>query len=142
MLELITEIDEGSSSKISYQIAEKLRILILSGKYLEGQQLPSIRNISQHLRVSPSTASEAFRILYKQGLAKKHRGLPATIVIPYSRVLDLKTKEIEPQIRHLVQKTIALEYKLDQMQVLIFNEWLLQKNTVRNEHCESVNPCE
>lgn len=62
-------------SPIYRQLSEQLRNLILEGVFLDGDALPSVRQISSEQRINPITVTKAFQILVDEGLVEKRRGL-------------------------------------------------------------------
>ena len=50
------------------QIASVIRVTILGGKYVPGQQLPPIRALAEREECNPATVQKALKVLEKQGL--------------------------------------------------------------------------
>ena len=44
---------------IYIQLVDNIKILIVSGKYMEGSRLPSVRDLSMEYRVNPNTMQKA-----------------------------------------------------------------------------------
>lgn len=53
---------------VYYQIAERIRKGILSGEYLPGDQIPSVRQFATDATVNPNTVQRAFVELENTGL--------------------------------------------------------------------------
>ena len=59
---------------IYLQLRDRLVELILDGVLLEGEPLPSVRQISSEQRINPITISKAFQLMVDEGLVEKRRG--------------------------------------------------------------------
>lgn len=58
-----------SEEKAVYlQIAERITISVIAGKYLSGEQIPSVRQLAQEIAVNPNTVQHAFSELENDGL--------------------------------------------------------------------------
>lgn len=56
------------------QLLDMLVIRILDQVYLEGQMLPSVRQLALDSDVNPLTAARAYKELAREGFIEKHRG--------------------------------------------------------------------
>ncbi|MDC7286363.1 GntR family transcriptional regulator [Blautia schinkii] len=56
------------------QIAEKFRLLILSGAMPPGSRMPSVRNLALELSINPNTIQRAYMELEQQGLIYPVKG--------------------------------------------------------------------
>lgn len=55
------------------QIMEKLKLDIVTGKYLPGDKLPSVRDLANEASVNPNTMQRAFSELEREGLVYTQR---------------------------------------------------------------------
>ena len=69
------DVDPSSSTPVFEQITNALRYAIASGVYLQGEQLPSVRELAIDLLVNPNTVAKAYRELEREGLTRSRRGL-------------------------------------------------------------------
>lgn len=74
------EISWNNKDPIYLQLRDKLVELIMDGELLEGDALPSVRQISSDLRINPITVSKAFQILVDDQLVEKKRGLGMYVI--------------------------------------------------------------
>ena len=65
---------QNSGVPIYQQIANQLKEDILSGKYADGQYLPSIRGLAQDLKISVITTMKAYEQLQSKGLVTAVQG--------------------------------------------------------------------
>lgn len=69
------KIDFSGEKPIFLQIAEGLEDAVLSGALQEGEQLPSITELSVQYTINPATALKGINLLVDQGVAYKKRGV-------------------------------------------------------------------
>ena len=68
------QLTQNSDKPIYQQIADSFKTDILSGKYNQGDYLPSIRGLAKDLRISVITTMKAYEILEKEGLVTAAQG--------------------------------------------------------------------
>lgn len=74
------EITWNNKEPIYLQLRDRLVALIMDGVFLEGDALPSVRQIAGEQRINPITVSKAFQILVDEELVEKKRGLGMYVV--------------------------------------------------------------
>ena len=62
------------------QLADELRAAIESGRYKEGDQLPSTRQLAEEHGISTGTVQRAMKVLRDQGLVGAHQGRGAFVL--------------------------------------------------------------
>lgn len=75
MLRLLSSIDIHSSVAVYVQIENHVQFAIASGALTAGEQLPSVRELSERLDVNPNTVAKAYRDLEVMGLLYTRRGM-------------------------------------------------------------------
>ncbi len=60
---------------IYLQLKDKIKEMILSGDLIEGDALPSVRQVAIEYKVNPITVSKSYQILVDEELVEKRRGL-------------------------------------------------------------------
>ena len=65
---------QNSGVPIYQQIAEQMKIDILSGKMKQGEYLPSIRSLAKELKISVITTMKAYELLETEGLVTAVQG--------------------------------------------------------------------
>jgi GntR family transcriptional regulator len=68
------KIDLKSFVPIFEQIKQQVTLLILRGRYKQGDALPSIRDLAAGLIVNPNTVARAYRELEQTGVITTRRG--------------------------------------------------------------------
>ena len=72
---MISSIDITSSVAVYVQIENHVQFAIASGRMKAGDQLPSVRELSERLNVNPNTVAKAYRDLEVMGLLYTRRGM-------------------------------------------------------------------
>jgi len=72
---LLSSVDIHSSVAVYIQIENHIQFAIASGKLKAGDQLPSVRELSERLGVNPNTVAKAYRDLEVMGLLYTRRGM-------------------------------------------------------------------
>jgi GntR family transcriptional regulator len=72
---MIPSIDIHSSVAVYLQIENHVQFAIASGRLKPGDQLPSVRELSERLKVNPNTVAKAYRDLDVMGLLYSRRGM-------------------------------------------------------------------
>lgn len=74
-IKMLSSIDIHSSVAVYIQIENHIQFAIASGKLKPGDQLPSVRELSERLGVNPNTVAKAYRDLEVMGLLYTRRGM-------------------------------------------------------------------
>ncbi len=72
---MLSSINIHSSVAVYLQIENHVQFAIASGKLKAGDQLPSVRELSERLHVNPNTVAKAYRDLEVMGLLYTRRGM-------------------------------------------------------------------
>jgi GntR family transcriptional regulator len=92
---MLSSIDITSSVAVYVQIENHVQFAISSGKLKPGDQLPSVRELSERLGVNPNTVAKAYRDLEVMGLLYTRRGMGVFI-----------NKGVETKCREEVRKRV------------------------------------
>jgi len=74
MLQMLSSIDIHSSVAVYLQIENQVQFAITANRLHPGDQLPSVRELSERLEVNPNTVAKAYRDLEVMGLLFTRRG--------------------------------------------------------------------
>lgn len=103
------EIDSTDGVPIYLQLVHQIKYLIATGRIAAGQQLPSVRKLSEQLIVNPNTIAKAYRELELTGIVVTRPGAGVFIsdtASPLARkeqhqLLINKVDEVILESRHL-----------------------------------------
>jgi len=93
----------------SDQLIQAVRRAILAGHLKDGDRFPSVRSLSQELKISPTTAHKAVTQLKKEGLLASQPGVGMVV---RSSALPSKAERLAilaPQLTQLVSEAQALQ---------------------------------
>jgi len=81
--------DWNDSEPIYLQLKDLVLKQIMLGTLLEGEPIPSVRQVAGQERINPITVSNAYQILVEEGLLEKHRGVGMFVCVgAQSKALD------------------------------------------------------
>ena len=86
------QIDHHNGLPIYRQVIEQVRRQIMTGELAEGEQLVSVRELAEELKVNPMTVSKAYALLEMEGLLERRRGV-GLFVAKLSEGKKRRTKE-------------------------------------------------
>jgi len=90
------------------QIMDGVRELVAAGSLRPGDQLPSIREISEQLRINPSSAIKAYNELRHAGVIVQDQGRGTFVRDDVGVVRQTQRDVLYQQLRALVQRTRLL----------------------------------
>ncbi len=64
------------------QIRSQIADLVRTGHLIDGQRLPTVRQLAADLRVAPGTVARAYAALEQQGLIRTRRSRGTTVIAP------------------------------------------------------------
>ena len=67
--------DWNDSEPIYLQLKDLVLRQIMLGTLLEGEPIPSVRQVAGEERINPITVSKAYQVLVEEGLLEKRRGV-------------------------------------------------------------------
>jgi GntR family transcriptional regulator len=86
---MLSSIDIHSSVAVYVQIENHVQFAIASGRLKPGDQLPSVRELSERLGVNPNTVAKSYRDLEVMGLLYTRRGMGVFV----NRNIEAKCRE-------------------------------------------------
>ena len=95
----------------SDQIVLAVQRAVLAGQLQDGDEFPSVRALSQELRLSPTTAHKAIGQLRDAGLLASRPGVGMVVRTAAAPDADGRLALLTPEIEALVRKAAALHVK-------------------------------
>jgi GntR family transcriptional regulator len=87
-IEPFITIQTGATEPIYRQVVEQVRRRVASGQLVAGQEIPSVRELSQALAVNPMTISKAYSQMEAEGLLERRRGLSMVVAAQHQAALS------------------------------------------------------
>ena len=117
----------NDNQAIYMQIADFMCEHILQKKWLEGEKIPSIRDIAVKVEVNPNTALRTFNYLQDQGIIYNKRGIGYFIAEQgYTKTLELKKE-------HFIKEELPKMFRLLDLVDLSFEDIKQYYQTYRKE---------
>lgn len=105
------------------QLVNAVTRAVVSGDLKAGDTFPSVRALSQALRINPNTAQKAVAQLTSLGLLHVHPGIGTRVALPAPAPRAASTSHLRPQAADLVLEARRRGLSLDDLQALLEAEW-------------------
>jgi GntR family transcriptional regulator len=121
MLPFFVEFKTGSP--VSEQLIYSVKKAVISGQMQAGDRFPSVRSLSQELRINPNTAHKVIAALISEGLLEVKPGI-GTIVGKSTRATPRQRSELLGEdVEHLVVEAKKLRLGLDDVTRAVEQHW-------------------
>lgn len=117
MLPFSIQLQDGTP--VSEQILLAVRKALLTGQMKPGDEFPSVRSLSQELKISPTTAHKVVLQLKDAGWLNSRPGIGMVVTEPVQPSLAERLAQITPECRALLQEAADLNLSLDQVIALL-----------------------
>ena len=107
----------------SDQLVQAVRRAILSGELRDGDRFPSVRNLSQELKISPTTAHKAVGQLKGEGFLASQPGVGMVVRSASLPSTEERLKLIAPQIEKLITEAQALQLSEEELRQAMQLVW-------------------
>ena len=109
------QIDRFGRTPIYEQIIDQTQRLIASGILKEGDQLPSVRALSQELSVNPNTLQKAYSELERRGLCVSAPGNGRFVTADAFRLVGEGLKERLEELQKIAEELCAAGMPVEQV---------------------------
>ncbi len=92
------------------QLVERIQMQIVSGHYLPGGKLPSVRDLAAVAAVNPNTMQKAFAELERSGLIVTQRTNGRIVTEDEQRIRDIRSGLASEQVNNFFTKMKELGY--------------------------------
>ena len=108
--------DLNSSSQIplNEQIVEQTKLMIAQGILIDGDTMPSVRDLSKALLINQSTVQKAYNKLKEEGILLTKKGL-GTFVSLDDEIIDVKKEKLEKKLYDIFLKCIFHEIDFEKI---------------------------
>ncbi|HEY4689816.1 MAG TPA: GntR family transcriptional regulator [Anaerolineae bacterium] len=107
------KIDMHSGVPIYTQIVERVKHMIATGELKPGDQLPTVRQLAQDLRVNFNTIARAYALLDAAGIISTQQGRGTFVrERPDERAITrMRAEKLNAMIEHVVIEASSLGYR-------------------------------
>jgi GntR family transcriptional regulator len=113
------QIDRQASTPLAEQVAEQVRFLIATGRYVAGDAVPSTRELARHLGISYHTVRAAYHQLVTDGLLHHSPGSPYTVRAATERSLEDRLERGASVAQDAVRRLVALGFAEDEIAMML-----------------------
>jgi len=102
---------------IYQQIADQMRDRILQGEWLEGERIPSIRELAVEIGVNPNTVTKSYQTLTEQSVIENQRGRGYFVAASARQKIlrALREEFVRDELPRLVRTMELLDFDLDDL---------------------------
>ncbi len=113
MLPFTLRLTDGTP--VSDQILAAVRKAMLTGQLAAGDEFPSVRTLSQELRISPTTAHKVVLALKDGGYLASRPGIGMVVTVPEMPALEEKLDQLAQSCRQLLKEAADLHLNFKQV---------------------------
>jgi GntR family transcriptional regulator len=121
MLPFHVELKTGSP--VSEQIVYAVKKAIISGLMRPGDKFPSVRTLSQELRINPNTAHRVIAALVDEGLLEVRPGIGTSVGTAPKATRQQRSELLGENIEQLVVEAKKLRLELDDVVRAVGQHW-------------------
>ena len=99
------DLNTSSQIPLNEQIVEQTKLMIAQGILLDGDMMPSVRDLSKTLLINQSTVQKAYNKLKEDGILLTKKGL-GTFVSLDDEKIDVKKESLEKKLYNIFLKCI------------------------------------
>ena len=113
-------ISNASKDPIYQQIIKQIKELVLIGELIEGDSLPSIRQLAKDLQISVITTKRAYEELEKDGFIVSVVGKGSFIASQNQELLrERRLKIIEEKLQEIIEESKLINLSKDELLELV-----------------------
>ncbi|MCB1056166.1 MAG: GntR family transcriptional regulator [Acidobacteria bacterium] len=121
MLPFRVEIQPGASPY--QQVIYAVKKAVVSGRLRPGDRFPSVRALSQELKINPNTAHKAVAALVEDGLLEVHPGVGTVVAAAPPADPAQRRALLGQEIEQLVVEARRLQLDLDDLKTALDEHW-------------------
>lgn len=114
---MIIEIDFNSDEALYLQLRNQIILGIATAQFREGDALPSVRQLADHIGINMHTVNKAYTVLRQEGYVKMDRRRGAMICVDADAMQALK--EIRKDLRVILAKASCKNISREEVHSLI-----------------------
>lgn len=108
---MLIRVDPQSPEPIFEQVVYQVKGLVAHGDLVEGDRLPSVRELAKQIAINPNTVFRAYQVLEQDGLIVRRQGA-GCFVTANGSTLKLKSSERSRQLKQLMGRAVTEAFHL------------------------------
>ena len=114
---MVLKIDFNSEEAIYIQLRNQIVIGIATSQIEEGEPLPSVRQLADHIGINMHTVNKAYSVLKQDGFVKLDRRRGAYVAVDYDKCLA--TEELLQTLRIVLAEAMCKNITRDEVHQLV-----------------------
>lgn len=114
---LIIEIDFNSDEAIYMQLRNRIIMGIATAELREGDSLPSVRNLADHIGINMHTVNKAYTVLKQEGFIQLDRRKGAVIAVDIDKLQALE--DMKQNLRIILAKGRCKDITKEEVHALV-----------------------
>lgn len=111
------EIDFNSDEALYMQLRNQIILGIATHQYVEGDSLPSVRQLAEEIGINMHTVNKAYGVLKQEGLIRLDRRRGAVIALDLDKIKAMT--ELSEDLRMVIAKACCKNVSRDEIHALI-----------------------
>jgi GntR family transcriptional regulator len=116
-------VDFRSGEPVYEQVIFAVKKVIATGQLVPGERFPSVRALSQGLRINPNTAHKVVAALIGEGVLTVHPGIGTVIAKPATGSLEDRSALLDGELERLVVEARRLGLDEDKIIAAVRKHW-------------------
>lgn len=104
-----------SNTPIYLQVINKIKKDIITGEIKGSDKLPSVRELSQRLKVNPNTVQRAYQELEREEITFSQRGIGTFVKEDESMIISMKTDMASQALNNFITNMLELGFSKDEI---------------------------
>ncbi|MCB5883231.1 GntR family transcriptional regulator [Lachnospiraceae bacterium EP-SM-12S-S03] len=114
---MIIEIDFNSDEAIYMQLRNRIIMGIATAELREGDSLPSVRNLADHIGINMHTVNKAYTVLKQEGFIQLDRRKGAVIAVDIDKLQALE--DMKQNLRIILAKGRCKDITKEEVHALV-----------------------
>lgn len=112
-----------SGMPVHEQVLYAVKKAIVMGQLIPGDRFPSVRTLSQELRINPNTAHRVVSLLIEEGLLQVQTGIGTVVVQSKPATKEQRRQLLQQEVERLVVEASTMSLSPDDVLEAIKNCW-------------------
>lgn len=108
---------------VSGQVVFAAKKAVVSGQLKPGDRFPSVRQLSQELKINPNTAHKVVATLIDDGLLEVHPGIGTIVAKAHAPSHEERKALLSVEVERLVVEALNLSLELDDVTSAVSKTW-------------------
>ncbi|MDE7275949.1 MAG: GntR family transcriptional regulator [Lachnospiraceae bacterium] len=114
---MVIEIDFNSDEALYLQLRNQIVLGIATSRFREGDALPSVRQLAEHIGINMHTVNKAYSVLKQEGFVKVDRRRGAVIAVDIDKIQALE--EVREALQVILAKAVCKNISREEVHSLI-----------------------